>query len=72
MIRVFSCLLMFGWGAEALGGGTVAVILSGIVAIGMNSLWKREAALDRARQHRRTVIEDENLRLAVRERKAEP
>jgi len=73
MIRVLVCVFfVWGYGAVALGGGTVAIILSGIVALGANHLWKREAALERSRQHRRSVIEDEDLRLSVRERRLKP
>lgn len=70
MTRVFVCLLLFGWGAEALGGGTFAVIVSGAIALGASHLWKRA---DRERQedaHRRQVIADATLRAEAWEQAA--
>lgn len=72
MIRIFSCLLLFGVGAQALGGGTFGVIVSGIVALTANHAWKRQQQVERAAQHRQSVIADEDLRLEVRERRAKP
>jgi len=64
-VRILSCLLLFGIGAEALGGGDVGVILSGIVALAINRAWK-------AQQHAADVIADENLRADVRELRQRP
>lgn len=72
MIRVLSCLLLFGVGAQALGSGTFGVIVSGIVALAANHAWKLQQQAERAAQHRQKVIADEDLRLKVRERRARP
>jgi uncharacterized membrane protein YfcA len=67
MIRVLVCLLMFGLGVQALGGGAVAVIVSGAVSLWINREWKRVNAED----HRRQIIADEQLRLDVMHRRRE-
>ena len=72
LTRILSCMLLFGFGAEALGGGAVGVIGSAIVALGANYLWREQQRADAARVHRESVIADEELRLAVRERQAKP
>lgn len=68
MIRVLVCLLMFGLGAQALGGGAFGVILSGAIALAINWKWKQVKEGER----RQRVIDDEDLRLQVRERRAKP
>lgn len=68
MIRVLVCLLMFGLGAQALGGGTFGVIVSGAIALAINWKWKQVNAQER----RQRVIDDEQLRLEVRERRRQP
>jgi hypothetical protein len=67
MIRVLVCLLMFGLGAQALGGGAIGVIVSGAIALWINRTWKRVNAED----HRRQVVADEQLRLDVMHRRHE-
>lgn len=65
MIRVLVCLLMFGLGAEALGGGPVALIISGAVSLWINWKWKQV----NAEEHQRRVVADEQLRLDVMHRR---
>jgi hypothetical protein len=75
LVRILSCLLLFGIGAEALGGGDVGVILSAIVALAINRAWKAQQHVDARRQHQEDVVADENLRAdvrALRQRPAEP
>jgi hypothetical protein len=67
MIRVLACLLMFGLGVQALGGGAVAVIVSGAISLWINREWKRVNAED----HRRQIVADEQLRLDVMHRRRE-
>jgi hypothetical protein len=69
LVRILSCLLLFGIGAEALGGGDVGVIGSALVALGANHAWKAQQRADARREHARDVIADEQLRLEVRERR---
>jgi hypothetical protein len=70
LVRILSCLLLFGLSAQALGGGTVGVIGSAIVAPGANHLWHEQQRADATRVHREAVEADEDLRLAVRERRS--
>jgi len=75
LVRILSCLILFAIGAEALGGGDVGVILSGIVALAISRAWKAQQHADARRQHQEDVVADENLRADVRElrqRAAEP
>jgi hypothetical protein len=72
LLRILACLLLFGLGAEALGGGTLGVIGSAIVALAINRYWKAQQHADARQRHREDVIADEQLRLAVRERQAKP
>lgn len=47
LVRIISCMLLFGWGTEAPAPGVgqgVAVILSGIVALAINPRVARSAA----------------------------
>jgi hypothetical protein len=67
LVRILSCLLLFGIGAEALGGGDVGVILSAIVALAINRVWRQQQHLDARRRHQEDVVADENLRADVRE-----
>lgn len=67
LTRVLSCLLLFGLGAEALGGGAVGVIGSAVVALGINHVWREQQHTDARRRHAEDVIADEELRLAVRD-----
>lgn len=68
MIRVLICLLLFGLGAQALGGGAFGVIVSGAISLWINWKWKQV----NAEEHRRQVIADEQTRLEVRERRSKP
>jgi hypothetical protein len=72
LVRILSCLLLFGIGSEALGGGGVGVIVSGVVALAANHLWKAQQHADARRQHAADVIADENLRADVRELRQRP
>jgi hypothetical protein len=72
LVRILSCLLLFGIGAQALGGRDVGVILSGIVALAINRAWKAQQHADARRQHVADVIADENLRADVRELRQRP
>jgi len=75
LVRILSCLILFGIGAQALGGGDVGVILSAIVALAINRVWKSQQHADARRQHQEDVIADEHLRAdvrALRQRPAEP
>jgi hypothetical protein len=65
MTRVLCCLLLFGLGAEALGGGAVGVILSGGISLWLNHRWKEQERRDRLRVHRERIIDDERVRLQV-------
>jgi hypothetical protein len=67
LVRILSCLILFGIGAEALGGGDVGVILSAIVALAINRVWRQQQHLDARRRHQEDVVADENLRADVRE-----
>jgi O-antigen/teichoic acid export membrane protein len=68
LIRILVCLGLFGVGAQALGGGTVGVFVSGAVALAVNHLWRQQQHAE----YRQSVIEDEDLRLEVRERRSKP
>jgi hypothetical protein len=72
LVRILSCLVLFGIGAEALGGGDIGLIGSAIVALAINHYWKAQQHADARQQHREDVIADEQLRLEVRERQAKP
>lgn len=72
LVRILSWLLLFGIGAQALGGGDVGVIGSAIVALAVNRAWRQQQHADARRQHAEDVIADEQLRLAVRERQSKP
>jgi hypothetical protein len=67
LVRILSCLLLFGIGAEALGGGDVGLIGSAIVAFAINRAWRSQQREQARQQHRRDVIADEELRRQVRE-----
>ncbi|HXW58938.1 MAG TPA: hypothetical protein VEJ23_05615 [Solirubrobacteraceae bacterium] len=70
--RVLCCVLLFGLGAEALGGGAVGLVASAIVALGVNYLWRKQQQERLLREHRERIEADEDLRLAVRERRLRP
>lgn len=72
LTRILSCLILFGIGAQALGGGGVGVIGSGVVALAANHLWKAQQHADARRQHVADVIADERLRADVRELRQRP
>lgn len=65
MTRVLVCLLLFGLGAQALGGGPIALIISGAIALYVSWRWKQV----KAEEHRRQVVADEQLRLDVLHRR---
>lgn len=69
LIRICSCLLLFGLGAQALAGGTLGVLGSAIIAFAANRAWRRQEQDERRRQHERDVVADEQLRLDVRHRR---
>jgi hypothetical protein len=71
MIRVLVCLLMFGLGVQALGGGTIAVIVSGAVSLYLNHLWKDQHRIEARNRHREQVVTDEQLHLDVMHRRRE-
>lgn len=72
-MRIIICLLIFGWIVhEARGAGAAAILLAGLVALGVNRLWRRQQHAEALITHREEVIADEDLRLAVRERRARP
>jgi predicted PurR-regulated permease PerM len=60
--RILACLLLFGLGAEALGGGVVGVILSALIAIFINAYWREQQRQRFAREHAEAVDRDEALR----------
>ncbi len=74
LLRLFSVWIIFGLGAEALHGlgEGAAVILSAIVALAINRVWRQQQHADARRQHAEDVEADEQLRLAIRERQAQP
>lgn len=72
MVRILSLLILFGLGAEALGGGPVGVIVSAAISLFLNRVWKEQERRQLERAHREAVIADEDLRLEVRERRAKP
>lgn len=72
LVRILSCLLLFGIGAQALGGGDVGVILSAIVALAANRVWRQQQHADARARHAADVIADENLRADVRELRQRP
>lgn len=65
LVRILSCLLLWGVGAEALGGGAFGVIVSAVVAFAANRAWRLQQAADR----RAAIVADEQLRAEVRERR---
>lgn len=69
LTRLLCCYLLFGIGAEALGGGDLGLIGSAIVALWINRAWRTQQHDDARREHARDVIADENLRLEVRHRR---
>jgi len=69
LVRILSCLILFGIGAEALGGGDVGLIVSGLVALAISRAWRNQQRADARQQHAQDVIADEQLRLEVRERR---
>ncbi len=72
LTRLLCCYLLFGLGAAGLApvvGDTPAVILSAIVALAVNRVWRQQQHADARREHARDVIADEQLRLEVRERR---
>lgn len=72
LTRILSCLVLFGIGADALGGGDVGVIGSAIVALAIDRVWKAQQHADARRQHQEDVVADEELRAQVRERLERP
>ncbi len=66
LVRILSCLILFGIGAEALGRGDVGVIGSAIVALAANRAWKAQQHADARARHAADVIADERLRADVR------
>jgi hypothetical protein len=72
MIRVLSLLLLFGIGAQALGGGTFGVVVSGAIALAANHAWKKQDRQQRLAAHAEEVERDEALRLHVREQRTKP
>ena len=72
MIRIFSCLLIFGLGAQALGGGAFGVLASGAIALATNHLWENRDRQQRLQVHTEEVERDEALRLHVREQRSRP
>jgi Flp pilus assembly protein TadB len=60
--RILACLLLFGLGAEALGGAAVGVILSALIAIFINAYWREQRRQRFAREHAEAVDRDEALR----------
>jgi O-antigen/teichoic acid export membrane protein len=54
VIRILACLLLFGLGAEALGGAAVGVILSALIAIFVNAYWREQQRRRFAREARRS------------------
>lgn len=71
LVRLLCVFWVFGYGAYALGGGAVGVIVAAIVALGVNYLWREQQRQRFAREHRDAVIADEDLRLEVRQRRAD-
>ncbi|MHB1538693.1 MAG: hypothetical protein ACYCUM_13675 [Solirubrobacteraceae bacterium] len=68
--RIVFCLLLFGLGCEALHGlgEGVAVVLSGIVALAGNYLWREQQRKQLAREHREQVEADTETRIATAQR----
>lgn len=70
--RIVFCLLLFGMGASAVRGWGapegVAVVLSGIVALGANYAWREQQRRDLAREHREAVEADTETRIATAQR----
>jgi O-antigen/teichoic acid export membrane protein len=60
--RILACLLLFGLGAEALGGGVVGVIFSALIAIFVNAYWRELQRRRFVREHVEAVDRDEALR----------
>lgn len=71
--RVLTMWLIFGylaWQLRAAGASEgVAVILSGMIAYGINRAWRAQQRERLLREHREQVEADEELRQAVRERR---
>ena len=67
LTRIICVWLLFGMGAEALHGlgEGVAVILSAIVALAVNRMWRDQQRKQLAREHREAVEADEKLRIAL-------
>ncbi len=72
LTRLLCCYLLFGIGVEALGGGTLGLIGSAIVALWINRAWRTQQHADARREHREDVEADEALRLHVREQRSKP
>lgn len=74
LVRLVCVFWVFGWGAWALSGlgDAPAVVIAALVALGINRVWREQQQQARAAQHRQNVIEDEDLRLEVRERRSKP
>ena len=70
LVRILICVF-FVWifGAYALGGGPVALIATGILALFVNAYWRDQQRQRWEQQHRDRVIADEQLRLDVQHRR---
>lgn len=72
LVRLLCVFWVFGYGAYALGGGAVGVIVAAIIALAINRVWKQQQHADSRRQHVEDVEADEALRLKVREQRSRP
>lgn len=72
MTRTLVCLLVFGSGAQLLGGGIFGVVVSGAFALYVNKLWHDQTRSELQQRHRKEVEADEALRLRVREQQSRP
>jgi hypothetical protein len=70
--RILACLLLFGLGAQALGGGAIGVLVSALVSLAANRAWRIAQEADRRAAHRTQIMEDEELRLQIRDRRETP
>ena len=70
LVRILVCVF-FVWlyGGYALGGGTVALIATGILALFVNAYWRDQQRQHWEREHRDRVVADEQLRLDVQHRR---
>lgn len=68
MIRVFSLLIVFGWGAQALGGGAFGVLVSGGIALALNQAWKKHDRQQYLEARREAILTDEAAYLEIHRR----